>query len=256
MSLSSAFMFNAKQWLGDEAVLLMDWDTRAVHLHLMCLAWQQKEPGTLPNDARALRRWVGNPHEKVWAERLFPQLLRAWRVSEDGKTLRQEGLIREAERQRQEAAALAAGPAAAAEAPAKGKRKTKKQLAEEAALAARSAEGLCSLDGDVAAPDSGSGFALGDLLSSSAQLFERVSEQERANIWTMGTALLRDNGFGENQVRRFLGKQIQDHGEKRVAEAIAQLSLKKLPPAEAKSYFVAVLKGVETRKKRRGGVAL
>jgi len=247
---STAFLFNAKQWLGDEAVLLMDWDTRAVHLHLMCLSWQQPEQGTLPNDAAKLRKWVGDPPDKFWVERIYPQLLHAWKV--DGPVLRQEGLIREAARQKAEQIKQAeieemlsrVPPKAAA---AKGR---KKKVAEAVGAP------LARMDGEIADPDANSGFSLNSLLSSNAEIFTRVSEEERANIWTMGTTILRYGAFDDAQVRKFLGKQIQTYGEKRVAEAIAQMSLKPVPPAEAKSFFVGLLKGVEVKKKRRGGVAL
>ena len=247
---STAFLFNAKQWLGDEAVLLMDWDTRAVHLHLMCLSWQQAEPGTLPNDERLLRKWVGDPPPAIWAKRIFPQLLRAWKV--DGALLRQEGLIRENERQKAEAVQAAETAAALARLPAgKPAAKGRKKKVAEAV-----GDPLARIDGEVADPDADSGFSLNSLLASSSDMFQRVSEEERANIWTMGTTLLRYGTFDDAKARAFLGKQIQAFGEKRVAEAIAQMSLKPVPPAEAKSFFVGLLKGVETKKKRRGGVAL
>jgi hypothetical protein len=89
-----AFQFYPKQWLGDDRILEMDWDARAMHLHLMCVAWQQSPPGTLPADERRVRRLLGNP--KDWA-RLGPQILSAW--VQIGDRFAQRGLLREAEKQ-------------------------------------------------------------------------------------------------------------------------------------------------------------
>ncbi len=91
---SPAFQFYPKQWLGDDKVMLMDWDARAMHLHFMCIAWQQDNPCTLPNDDEFLRRWVGNP--KDWP-RLKKQIFRAWKL--ENNLWIQDGLLREYEKQ-------------------------------------------------------------------------------------------------------------------------------------------------------------
>lgn len=91
---SPAFQFYVKQWLGDDKVMLMDWDARGMHLHYMCIAWQMQPPCTLPDDDEMLCKWVGNPSD--W-DRLKKQIFRAWKL-QNGVWL-QEGLLREFEKQ-------------------------------------------------------------------------------------------------------------------------------------------------------------
>jgi uncharacterized protein YdaU (DUF1376 family) len=96
MSHAPSFQFYPKQWLGDDTVMLMDWDARGMHVHLLCIAWQQDPPCTLPNDDTTLRKWCGHPQR--W-KKVRPQVLRAWKLV-DGRFV-QEGLLREWEKQRQ-----------------------------------------------------------------------------------------------------------------------------------------------------------
>jgi len=84
---SPAFQFYVKQWLGDDKVMLMDWDAKGMHVHYMCIAWQQTPPCTLPLDEEILRKWVGNPSD--W-ERLKKQVFMSWEIV-DGRYF-QKGL--------------------------------------------------------------------------------------------------------------------------------------------------------------------
>lgn len=93
---SPSFQFYPKQWLGDDRVLLMDWDARAMHLHLMCISWQQPIVGSIPDDDATMRRWCGSPANSAW-KRLRPQILSAWRL--EGDRWYQDGLVRERARQ-------------------------------------------------------------------------------------------------------------------------------------------------------------
>jgi len=94
------FMFRVKQWLGDNNVMLMDWDARGMHMHFMCISWQQNPPGTLPDDDSKLRRWAHNHAE--W-DRLKSQIFSpdphqsSWKLI-DGMWV-QEALIKEFIRQ-------------------------------------------------------------------------------------------------------------------------------------------------------------
>lgn len=90
MGKSPAFQFYPKQWLGDDLVMLMDWDARAMHMHYMCIAWQQTPACTLPNDDEMLRKWVGNPED--WS-RIKTQVFRAWKL--EGDRWVQAGLLAE-----------------------------------------------------------------------------------------------------------------------------------------------------------------
>jgi hypothetical protein len=91
-----AFQFYPKQWLGDDKVLLMDWDARAMHLHLMCIAWQQSDehPCSLPDDDISWKKWCGNARN---FSVLLKQIRSAW-VLENGRWY-QPGLLRQWEKQ-------------------------------------------------------------------------------------------------------------------------------------------------------------
>jgi uncharacterized protein YdaU (DUF1376 family) len=91
-----AFQFYPKQYLADDNVLLMDWTARGMHLHLMCIAWQQPQPCTLPDDDAILRKWCEEPQD--W-ERLKAQIFRAWKLR-NGRWV-QDGLRREYQKQRE-----------------------------------------------------------------------------------------------------------------------------------------------------------
>lgn len=241
---AEGFFFNVKQWLGDDAILLMDWDVRAMHLQLMCIAWQKTPPGILPGDDVMLRKWLSNPDEQSWHERIRPQLIQGWRV-ESGQW-HQDGLIREWERQ----ASTSQKRRAAANA-----RWRKDPEATEDQPDAEIKPSLITADGE---PQSGTdaGFSLNSLLKDSATFRSEASQEDRMSIWSMGVKLLRHDGFPEDKVRSYLGKLIQEHGEKIVAEAVATLSLKPITPADAKSYLVGILRTETTKRRGRGRVAL
>lgn len=93
---SPAFQLYVKQWLGDDKVMLMDWDARGMHVHLMCIAWQQEDPCTLPDDDEVLKKWLGDPSD--W-ERVKRQIFRAWKL-ENGRWI-QQGLLRTFNKQRE-----------------------------------------------------------------------------------------------------------------------------------------------------------
>jgi hypothetical protein len=92
---SPAFQFYVKQWLGDRDIILMDWSARGMHLHFMCIAWQEDPPCSLPNNNSYLRKLVGNP--RGWPK-LKKQIFRAWKL--ENKRWVQCGLLREYEKQR------------------------------------------------------------------------------------------------------------------------------------------------------------
>jgi uncharacterized protein YdaU (DUF1376 family) len=92
---SPAFQFYPRQWLGDDKVLLMSWTARAMHMHFMCIAWQQEPACTLPDEDDLLQAWVNYPSE--W-EILKRQIFRAWKLK-NGRWV-QLGLLKEYEKQR------------------------------------------------------------------------------------------------------------------------------------------------------------
>lgn len=96
-----SWSFFPKQWLGDDKVLLMDWDARGMHLHLMCVCWQQEPQCSLPDDMVSIRKWLGNPNDKDWA-RVRPQIFAAWELR-DGRWW-QRGMERALQKQKNYAA--------------------------------------------------------------------------------------------------------------------------------------------------------
>jgi uncharacterized protein YdaU (DUF1376 family) len=102
-----SFQFYPKQWLGDDKIMLMDWDARGMHFHLLCIAWQQPIACSVPADERIIRRWLGSP--KDWP-RLKAQIFSAWRLENDRWF--QDGLLREfnAQKRRQENGAKGGRP--------------------------------------------------------------------------------------------------------------------------------------------------
>lgn len=240
---AEGFYFNAKQWLGDDAVLLMDWDVRAMHLHLMCIAWQKTPPGALPDDDTMLRKWLSNPDPQSWIARIKPQLARAWRV--EGGHWNQDGLMREWERQ----ASTSQKRRAAANV------RWRKGPDEQETVEPSTQRPLITLDGELESTTD-AGFSLLALLKDSAAFRIEATKEERMSIWSVGVKLLAHPGFPEDKARSYLGKLIHEHGEKPVAEAVATLSLKPASPADAKSYLVGILKTETTKKRGRGRVAL
>lgn len=97
MSKAPAFQHYVKQWLGDDKVMLMDWDARGVHFHLMNIAWQQEPPCSIPADDETIRKWVTGLSDKQWV-RIKAQVLPAWELR-DGRYY-QKGLERAFERQK------------------------------------------------------------------------------------------------------------------------------------------------------------
>jgi hypothetical protein len=71
-----------RRWLGDQRVLGMDWDAKAMHFHLLMMSIQEEPPGSIPDDMALIRRWLGSPSEEIW-RRVRPQVLSAWTLRTD-----------------------------------------------------------------------------------------------------------------------------------------------------------------------------
>lgn len=215
------FYFDPKQWLGEASVLSMDWDCRAYHLQFMCIAWQRDERYQLPNDDQQLRKLIGNPDEKDWLSRIKPQVFAAWKLEHN--TWIQKGLKKQTEKTKNEVVK---------------KKKTTVGKNEPA------------------------GFLLEDILKISEKrtiLYAKLTPEEDHTIWKFGVNLLLHEGCTETTARSFLGKQIALYGEKQVAAALGEMSIKKIKPAQAQSYLAGMLRksGQENKEKQgRGKVAL
>lgn len=75
-------------------MIMMEWAARGMHLHFMCLAWQEDPPCSLTDNNAALRKMVGSPRR--WRE-LKKQIFRAWQ--HEGRRWVQLGLLREFQKQ-------------------------------------------------------------------------------------------------------------------------------------------------------------
>jgi uncharacterized protein YdaU (DUF1376 family) len=95
MSKAPAFQFYPKQFLGDDQVLLMSTEAIGAHILLMCVAWQQDPPCSLPNDTEKIRKWT-RLGIKSWRKR-ENEILSAWRL--EGDRWYQDGLLKEKKKQ-------------------------------------------------------------------------------------------------------------------------------------------------------------
>lgn len=96
------FQFHPKKYVADNIVQAMDWDARGMYMHLLCMAYQEKPQGSIPNDDAAIRRWLNLAHGseenlRVW-RRVRPQIMAAFQL-QDGRWF-QKGLCTTLERQR------------------------------------------------------------------------------------------------------------------------------------------------------------
>lgn len=238
MKIEDGFYFIPKKWLGDANIIAMDWDCKGMHLHLMAIAWQQPLKGHLIDDENLIRKLLGNPEISDWENRIKPQIFSAWKkkIVKDGNVERQywyqPGLIKLTNEK--------SNPSQTVKTP----RKKKIELIE------------------IENPEF-EGFSLESLLKSKPTatiLHEQSNADERQTIWTIGVQLVTKQGESEAKARAFLAKLIKDYGDKAVAGAVAQLSLKQISPAEVHSYLIGILKkqqdGSNIKKTGRGSVSL
>ena len=90
---------------------------------------------------------------------------------------------------------------------------------------------------------------------------EEATKEEKSSIWTLGVELLSSQESDEKKIRGFLARQIKQYGDKAVAQAIAQMSISSVKPADIFSYLIGVIKkhkedGGITKKTGRGSVSL
>lgn len=236
MAKTDGFYFIPKKWLGDANIIAMDWDCKSMHLHLMCIAWQQDPRGYLLDDENLLKKLLGNPTEEDWNNRIKPQVFSCWKndVLEINGIKRkywyQPGLLKNQETETID----------------KPKKPRKKKTGD-----------LIEFDNP-----NYTGFNLEEILKakpSATILHEASTQEERQSIWTIGVQILSKQDGNQGKARGFLAKLIKEYGDKAVAEAVAQLSLKEISPVEIHSYLVGILRkqqDVEKKKTGRGTVSL
>lgn len=234
------FYFIPKKWLGDATVLLMDWDCKAMHFHLMCIAAQQEKQGYLVDDDNIFRRLLGNPDINDWNNRIKLQVFSAWKqkiIKENGKQTIywfQPGLL--------------------------------KSLLNEDGVVTPINKKTKKKDAFIDVDSQNEGFSLKSLLKLKDQntvLYIKpieATKEEKSSIWTLGVQLLSTQENDEKKIRGFLARQIKQYGDKAVAQAIAQISINSSKPADIFSYLVGAIKKIKEdlpmKKSGKGSVSL
>ena len=237
------FYFIPKKWLGDATILTMDWDCRAMHFHLMCIAAQQEKQGYLIDDDNIFRKLLANPEINDWNNRIKPQIFSAWKqktIKENGKELNywfQPGLLKSLSDNDDIIKPVA------------NKRKKKKDFFD--------------FEEQESQHD---GFDLKKLLKlkdNQTILYSKpieATKEEKSSIWTLGVQFLSSQESDEKKIRGFLARQIKQFGDKAVAQAIAQISISSIKPADVFSYLVGAIQkqhdGTSIKKTGRGSVSL
>lgn len=82
-----------------------------------------------------------------------------------------------------------------------------------------------------------------------------LSSERRRSLWDVGVSCLAVDLADQKQARTFLGKLIRQYGEETVAKAVAELSMRALPPADGYSFLQGILRreteGSEAEQKAR-----
>jgi hypothetical protein len=243
MKKDTGFNFLPKKWLGDANILAMDWDCKAMHFHLICIAFQQEKQGYLIDDDSIFKKLLGNPDIDDWNNRIKKQIFSAWKkkiIKENGKELvywYQSGLLNSINESNSINIPVE-----------KKKRKSVKDFLIFEEIDAQQ-----------------DGFDLKSLLKVKPHqtiLYEKplkATDEEKHTIWTLGISIVEKQTKSETRARGFLAKLIKDYGEKSVAQAIAQLSLSKINPVDIHSYLIGTLNKLKedtVRKTGRGSVSI
>jgi Protein of unknown function (DUF1376) len=225
------FQFHVKNWLGDHCVMAMSYAERGMHLHLMCVAWQETPPCTLPQDDEKLAHWLGLS-TLAWVRIHKNKVMAAWKSkTEDGITRWvQDGTQRSYEKQ-------------------------------VSVLAARQAAALTRWRKDVEIVSNPSELtpvapAFSPSVPMVAPKIEVPLKEDgtvdlTAQIWAIGLMLLTPQ-YESKESRRLIGRWIKQYGEVSVASVLSELSLKAHTVADRYTYVTAALsnhaKGNQVRK--------
>ena len=219
---NTGFYFNPKKWLGDSNILAMDWDCKAMHLHLIAIAWQNDPKGYILNNDELILKFLNNPKEQDWENRIKPQIMTAWKKKKltikniTSEYIYQPGIIKEIT-----------------------KEETPKKKEEKLVIKSNEFDG----------------FDLKSLLNKNESKtinYEKATTEEKDTIWTLGIKILKPALGTEQKTRMFMAKMIKTYGEKPLASAIAKLSIKECKPVEITSYLIGILKNEaksETKQK-------
>lgn len=233
MKKNEGFEFIPKKWLGDAHIMAMDWDSRAMHLHLMAIAWQKEPRGYLVDDEQIIRKLLSNPNIDDWNNRIKSQIFAAWEkaiLMEDGIERIywvQPGLV-STYKKAVDTEIIATTPVV------KATRKKKVKLEE---LQENGPFDGCSLE------------SLAKLNAKTTILFKPSTKEESSNIWSLGVELLSKHGEDPKKARGVLSLWIKKYGAPEVAAVIAELSVKHIQPAHIISFVVKILEERVVSKK-------
>lgn len=232
------FIVSPKKWLGDVNIIKMDWDAKAMHMQLLCYAFQQEPQGYLIEDEVLLRKLLENPTDEVWA-RVKPQLMSCWKsksLSVDGvkqKYIYNPELIKFLKEEQD--TPLNVGKSSLVVKEVKGKKKA-------------STKGIEFDDNPY------DGFDLTSILKLKPAvtiLFERGQEVDKKNIWDLGVSILETYGDSNAKARGFLSRLVKQYGEQAVSTSIAKLSINQKPIVEIHSYLTGILQTEEKNSHKR-----
>ena len=220
------FQFDVRQWLGDQVVMSMSLAEQGMHMRLMCVAWQETPPCTLPDDDTQLSQWLNLPLG-AWSKIHKAKVMRAWKTVPEGEpgTGRWvlEGLQRSYLRQ---VTVLAARSMAA---------QTRWQKERE--------NRVLPLEADLSEPQRAEG-----------QPPAAPVEDQKAYVWRMGIDLLAPE-HPTQKARQLIGKWIKDYGEANVAQVLTELSLKAHTVADRHTFVTAALvaRGKKATQRKAAG---
>ena len=229
MKKNEGFEFIPKKWLGDAHIMAMDWDSRAMHLHLMAIAWQKEPRGYIIDDDNIIRKLLSNPDKEDWTNRIQPQIFAAWK-----KTILIENNI-EKIYWVQPGLVSTNNKLTQVNLPINKVTRTKKIKLEEL-------EENGPFDG----------FTLSSLSKMNPKttiLFTPSTKEISSTIWTLGVTLLTKNGENEKSARGVISRWIKKYGANDVASVIAEMSLKNIQPANIISFLTKILESRVVAKK-------
>lgn len=230
MKKNEGFEFIPKKWLGDAHVMAMDWDCRAMHLHLMAIAWQKEPRGYIIDDETIIRKLLSNPDIEDWKKRIQPQIFAAWK-----KTVIVENNI-------EKVYWLQPGLIST------NNKISNNDIVEKVKTPRVKKVKLEELE------ENGpfDGFSLSSIIKLSPKttiLFIPSTKEQSANIWSLGVELLTKNGENEKSARGVLSRWIKKYGSNDVASVIAELSIKNIQPANIISFTTKILEDRTAPKK-------
>ena len=210
------FSFDPKLWLADNLILTMSYAEQGMHLKLMCLAWQETPPCTLPKNDKWIAQLLGIA-EVSWVSHHKKTILAAWKPykTETGEERWvNDGLQRSYEKQ----AAVSVARSLAAQSRWKKDPLPTVIKVEESQIAQASLE-----------------LTLPDMSAE-----ELKTNDPTAYIWKVGLLLLAPQKT-EQAARPLIGRWCKQYGESVVASVLAEVSLKASTVADRYTYITAAL---------------